>query len=98
MSIIDKIYLRAPVNLQNFFISIYGIYWHWLRFGGNYSSFEKDYIRREKYNLAQWDTYQHKKLLDLLEICVFHVPFYNSKWTEMQKKPLYLESSLSYHC
>jgi len=66
-------------------VSFYGIYWHWLRFGGNYSTFEKAYSVRERFNSTQWNAYQQKKLTDLLKICINHVPYYSREWTDGQK-------------
>lgn len=85
MSIIEKIYSKLPLPLQNCSVSLYGIYWHWLRFGGNYKYFEKAYLFRERFNSIQWRKYQRKKVISLLEICVNHVPYYVREWTTDQK-------------
>ncbi len=86
MSIIDKVYSKLPVSIQNFAISTYGFYWYWLRFGGDYKSFEKGYLDRNRYSKQQWLVYQHKMLLQLLTICVNDIPFYYENWDQSQKK------------
>lgn len=85
MSTFDKIYSKLPLSLQNCSISLYGVYWHWLRFGGNYKYFETAYFLREKFSSVQWSEYQREMLISLLEICVNHVPFYTREWTDDQK-------------
>lgn len=85
MSFAEAIYSRLPLPLQNGVVSLYGLYWHWLRFGGNYASYENSYALRDRYSSSQWAEYQRTKSRDLLKICVNHVPYYSREWSEKQK-------------
>ena len=66
MSKLDRIYASLPLSLQNQAVSIYGIYWHWLRFGGRYKAHEFDYRNRDHYTAAQWAEYQQAQLKKLI--------------------------------
>ncbi len=85
MGKIEKLYALSPVWLQNALVTIYGIYWHWARFGGNYEEFEERYHQRENFSRQQWRDYQQQKLKQLLSICCDHVPFYRDHWSSFEK-------------
>lgn len=85
MGKLDQLYTLLPLSLQNLAVSTYGLYWHWLRFGGNYPTFENEYISRENYSVNEWQVYQRGKLKLLLSNCINYVPYYRSVWTEEQK-------------
>ena len=85
MSLFDTIYSKLPFLLQNGAVSFYGIYWHWLRFGGDYLAFVEEYSGRDKFNSTQWEAYQQEALTKLLKVCVNHVPYYAREWTGQQK-------------
>lgn len=85
MSFPETVYSRLPLPLQNGVVTLYGLYWHCLRFGGNYSSYKKSYSLRDGYSSSQWAEYQRYKLLALLDICVNHVPYYSREWLDKQK-------------
>ena len=53
MSAFDSIYSRLPVFAQNAAVSAYGLYWRWLRFGGDYKKYVQDYLAREYWTEAQ---------------------------------------------
>ncbi len=86
MSVFDKIYSQSPVALQNLFFSAYGIYWKWLRFGGSFPQYVRDYQNREFWNMEEWSEYQQKRLRNLLTAASQHVPYYRDQWTAAQKK------------
>lgn len=81
----DKFYKFLPLIFQNVAISLFGLYWHWLRFGGNYNSFEMGYKNREKYSSSEWKDFQHKSLQNLLTLSAEKVPYYSRVWTNEQK-------------
>lgn len=85
MGKLDQLYTLLPLSLQNLAVSTYGLYWHWLRFGGNYPIFENGYTSRETCSVNEWQVYQHGKLKLLLSNCINCVPYYRSVWTEEQK-------------
>lgn len=86
MSKSDKIYARLPIFLQNLSVSLYGIYWHWLRFGGRYKDHEAGYRSREHFTNGQWTEYQRDQLRHLVTIAAEHVPYYQRTWTPDQVK------------
>lgn len=81
MSKLDNIYASLPLSLQNASVSVYGLYWHWLRFGGRYSKHEADYRNREHNSAAQWADYQHAQLQKLIRLASEKVPYYQHKLT-----------------
>ena len=81
----DRLYKRSPLWLQNGMVSLYGAWWHWLRFGGKYSKYEEDIRQREFFTGSQWQEFQEAKLIDLLRICVDEVPYYKNNWSQSQK-------------
>lgn len=85
MSFSEVVYSKLPVPLQNAAVSTFGIYWKWLRFGGNYRLYEKSYTLRDRFTTDQWTEYQSKKLKSLLEICVNYIPYYSREWSKEQK-------------
>ncbi len=85
MNFSEVVYSKLPLPLQNGAVSLYGVYWKWLRFGGNYRFHEKSYSLRNRYTTDQWAEYQRNKLSELLEICVNNVPYYSREWSQEQK-------------
>ena len=86
MSKSDKIYARLPISLQNLSVSLYGIYWHWLRFGGRYQEHEDGYRSREHFSSKQWTEYQTYQLRNLVAIAAERVPYYQRTWKADQVK------------
>lgn len=81
MSKLDRLYQNSPVWLQNSLVSAYGLYWHWARFGGNYTHYEEGFRNREANNLAEWHKYCEGQLIDLLAVCRQSVPYYRETWS-----------------
>ena len=54
MSKLDTTYGKLPLWGQNAAVTIFGIYWRWLRFAGNYSKYVRDYTDREKLDQHQF--------------------------------------------
>ncbi len=82
MAKFERIYRWLPVWTQNLLVSIYGRYWHWARFGGNYQQHEDSYRQREGFSDDEWEAWQKKRLKDLVGICVRHVPYYKKAWSQ----------------
>jgi phenylacetate-CoA ligase len=79
----DKIYNFLPVFLQNIVISLFGYYWHKVRFGGIFESSLKEFKAREFYTKDQWDKYQINVLNKLLIHSISNVPFYQRSFTKL---------------
>lgn len=84
MTKLDKIYASLPIFLQHQAISLYGVYWYWLRFSGRYMRHEKNYRKREKFTLAQWAEFQQEQLQQLIHLAYENVPYYQRTWTDGQ--------------
>ncbi len=82
----DRLYQLSPLWLQNGMVSLYGAWWHWLRFGGDYSRYTKEIRQREFFTGSQWQEFQQAKLIDLLRLCVDDVPYYKNNWSQLQKE------------
>ncbi len=82
----DRIYQRSPFWLQNAMVSLYGAWWHWLRFGGDYSRYTEEIRQREFFTSSQWQEFQQAKLINLLRLCVDDVPYYKNNWSQSQKE------------
>ena len=81
MSLAESIYSKAPVWLQNVFVSLYGLQWKRRRFGGVFASELKQYKEREKYTAAEWGDYTTHQLRVMLLHAFNTVPYYRDKWT-----------------
>ncbi len=86
MGRLDQIYSHMPVKIQNFMVSTYGIYWRWLRFGGNFQHRTETYRDREQFSNEQWYVYQKEELKKLLMIAIEHTPYYCDTWSADTKK------------
>jgi len=86
MSWMEQIYKRVPVPIQNGLFSTYGLYWKWLRFGGDFKKYAREYQSRDRLTKDQWRLYQDERLIQLLNIACDHVPFYQSNWNDEIKK------------
>jgi phenylacetate-CoA ligase len=82
MGLFDRIYARLPVWGQHAAVSLYGSYWHFLRFGPGYAQYVQDYSSREMFTKIQWDQWQRTRLKTILSACTEHVPYYRDYWDE----------------
>ncbi len=86
MSKLDAIYAQLPVPLQHAAVSVFGAYWHYLRFGPGYSKYAQAYLERERFTKMQWDEWQAAQLKMLLLACAKHVSYYRENWDEKVKR------------
>jgi phenylacetate-CoA ligase len=85
MSAFDLIYSLSPIWLQNQMVTTFGIYWHWLRFGGRFRSYLQEFKERDRWTFSQWEQFQNSRLHELLQICSHSVPFYREMWSQKEK-------------
>ena len=81
----DGLYRRMPRAGQNAAITLYGLYWHWLRFGPGWDRFRREYLRRERFTAAEWGEWQKTALRDALRAAALHVPYYSTSWSESER-------------
>lgn len=86
MSAFDSLYARLPIPFQHAAVSLFGVHWYWLRFGGDYKKYEQNYLARETFTKEQWSEWQSARLATLLTACAKHVPYYRSQWNEAQRQ------------
>lgn len=77
----ETAYKRMPVWAQHAAVSVYGVYWHRLRFGPGYHDSLRGYLDRERYDAEHWRIWQERRLKTLLEIAITHVPYYRQTWS-----------------
>jgi phenylacetate-CoA ligase len=86
MSTSDAFYARLPVWAQHTALTVYGIYWHYLRFGPGFKRYVQEYKEAEMFSKEQWRDLQTAQIHRLLADCMKHVPWYRENWTEDQKR------------
>ncbi|MBL8079477.1 MAG: phenylacetate--CoA ligase family protein [Anaerolineales bacterium] len=86
MSASDAFYARLPVWAQHTALTVYGVYWHYLRFGPGFKHYVQEYKESEVFSKKQWQDLQTVQLRRLLEDCIKYVPYYRENWTEDQKR------------
>ena len=94
MGAFDPLYEKIPVSAQHMAVSLFGLYWRQLRFGGGFSQFVTQYQIREHWTKTDWQPWQNEQLCSLLNACVEHVPYYRDNWRDMEKQAA-REGSLS---
>lgn len=80
----DQIYARLPVWAQHAAVSVYGVYWNRLRFGGEYPGYVAGYADRDRWSREQWTAWEQARLRSFLE-GASRVPYYRDTWTASQK-------------
>jgi phenylacetate-CoA ligase len=85
MAHLEAAYRKLPVGAQHAAVTAYGLYWRWLRFGPGYSSYVKDYERREQFGIEEWQVWQRKQLHALLDVAATKIPFYMEVWTKRER-------------
>lgn len=87
----ERVYRSLPITFQNFAVSLYGAYWKRRRFGGVFKKELEGFKRREFFEPDQWETYQIKKLRELLLHSNNEVPFYRNCFMELGLKESHLK-------
>jgi phenylacetate-CoA ligase len=75
---LDKWYLKSPVIIQNIMMTGYGFKIYHQRFGKHYEEWMQFFDESEKWSLTEQETYQNKKLLELIRYCYDYVPYYRN--------------------
>ena len=85
MNKLESVYARLPLWGQHLAVSLYGLYWHWLRFGPGYKAFVHDYLEREQFSEQEWRAWQQTQLKQILQTAATNVPYYNRVWSREEK-------------
>jgi len=86
MSQFEKLYAKIPIFAQHGAISMYGLYWRWLRFGPGFTQSLAEYQARDWFTVDQWRSWQNEKIKKILSLCAKKVPYYRQSWDVEQKK------------
>ena len=81
----DGLYREMPLWAQHAAVSLYGLYWYWLRFGPGSERFRRGYLERELFSAQQWSEWQKNALRKVLRSAAVHVPYYSMAWSHSQK-------------
>jgi len=85
--LLDKLYLRSPIFVQNFMVTMHGLRIYRREYG---KSFWKKLDECEKLQWKSFDQikdYQNAKLASLVEHAYTHVPYYRKVMDERKLKP-----------
>ena len=74
-----------PVSGQHAAVSLYGLYWHWLRFGPGAARARAGFLSREIYGQSEWEVWQKSALSEALAAAARHVPYYSKRWSPSEK-------------
>ncbi len=76
IGILEKIYNKLPVFIQNLLVTIYGIHWFRRRYGGVFEKELNNCLKRNDYTEDQWKHYQNENLQKILLHAFNTVPYY----------------------
>ena len=82
--ILDRIYSRSPIWVQNFGISLYGEMWRRRRFGGVFQDCLNEFRSRESFSSEEWQAHQAASLASMLDHAFKTVPYYREKWKDLR--------------
>ncbi len=80
--LINKIYSKSPILIQNIMISFYGFFWKKRRYGGDFKNYYKQFQKRTFFKKKEWNDYQTNELRKLLLYAFINVPFYKEKYSK----------------
>ena len=84
LKLLEKIYYKLPLNLQNLAISVYGLHWFYRRYGGVFDKQLEACLRREDFGPDDWNAYQEVTLRKLLLHAYYNVPYYKKMFNDMR--------------
>lgn len=81
--ILDNLYARSPIAIQNLGISVFGWFWKLRRQSGVFRTELDRFESRDLFTGVQWTQYQTKLLRELLQWSYAHVPAYRRRWAAL---------------
>jgi phenylacetate-CoA ligase len=81
--LLKYIYKLSPIFLQNFGISLYGLFWKIRRLGGVFKNEIKTISKRNHFTENAWIDFQDNELKKLIWHSFKHVPFYKEEWNRL---------------
>lgn len=80
LTIFNRIYEHSPIWLQTVGVNLYGLWWKWLRLGGDFDREVAGWRERESWSAGRIEDYQSSKLRELLKIAWEETEFYPRLW------------------
>ncbi len=82
----ERVYRMSPTGLQHLWVTAYGAYWNWTRFGPGFHDRVAEFGWREGYSAHRWAEWSRHRLAQVLAACCEHVPYYRETWTAGENK------------
>lgn len=87
MDRLNKIYLKSPIWLQNFFCTGYGLYAQHNHYGGRFSEYINWLEDTQFWSLDRLTDYQNKQFQKIIKIAYNNVPFWRDKFDQIEACP-----------
>jgi phenylacetate-CoA ligase len=84
---VEQIYPRLPVFLQNAACWYYGKKEARARFGSTFEQRLRELVESEKWSVAEIEAYQDEKLRALIRHAFENVPYYRERWKSLRLSP-----------
>jgi phenylacetate-CoA ligase len=85
--LVDQIYPRLPVFLQNAACWYHGKKESRIRFGGEFERRLRELVDSEKWSASEIEAYQNEKLRALVRQAYQDVPYYRARWKALRISP-----------
>ena len=87
MNVLEKIYLKSPIVVQNLFCSLYGLREYPTRYKGEFDAILAWLKESEWWSEDYLIEYQNNQLQNILKIAYGQIPFYRERFLESGVKP-----------
>jgi phenylacetate-CoA ligase len=85
--LVEQVYPRLPVFLQNAACWYYGTKQARVRFGREFELRLRELLESEKWSAAEIEAYQNEKLRRLIRHAYENVPYYRERWKSLKLSP-----------
>lgn len=82
MGILESLYAKSPLSIQQAMVSAYGLYWKRFRRGKGYREACEGFRAREQFGEQEWAAYLRNRLVSLLCMAFDSVPHYRETWRQ----------------
>lgn len=85
--LVEQVYPRLPVFLQNAACWYYGTKQARVRFGREFELRLRELLESEKWSAGEIEAYQNEKLRELIHHAYENVPYYRDRWKSLKLSP-----------
>jgi phenylacetate-CoA ligase len=96
-SLLDRIYTRSPVLIQNVMATGYGVQQRLLRYGGEYASFVDTLARQQSLPRSELQRIQDAAVRRTVTFAATHVPYYRDLFAREKIKPEHIKGAADLH-